>query len=236
MDISKLRKKHRQAQDKQGPEAPEAKPEEKDEHEESRSEVIEELPEAISEEEPPFEEETLEDEETATVTVQAEAKKAQEPSREVPAEEAALADIVELLVFKLSEELYAFRVTEVAEVLRPQLIMSVPRTVDFMPGVTSLRGKIIPVIDLRKRLQMDDASADKPSNIVILKGVGKGLIGVLVDKTLDVIRVNEKEIMQPPSHLADTEARFIEGVAAQEKSFISIIQPEELLDFNVGDI
>ncbi len=240
MDISKLRKKHKEAQEKHGPEAPEAKPEGEGENEDSLSAVVEEEhPEIIPDKEARLEEEDL-DAEDAVTTVTSQAEKKEEVEEvsvpEFPAQaDAEAEEISELLVFKLSDELYAFRVAEVAEVLRPQRITSMPRTVDFIPGITSLRGKMIPVMDLKKRLHINEPT-EGFSNIVILKGAGRGLIGLLVDKTLDVIRVPEKEIMQPPSHLAETEAKFIEGVAAHEKKFISIIQPEELLDFNAGDI
>lgn len=236
MDISKLRKKHKEAQEKHGPEAPEAKPEGEGENEDSLSAVVEEEhPEIIPDKEARLEEEDLEaGDAIAAVASQAE-KKEEIKEVSVPEVPEQAEEISELLVFKLSDELYAFRVAEVAEVLRPQRITSMPRTVDFIPGITSLRGKMIPVMDLKKRLHIDGPT-EGFSNIVILKGAGRGLIGLLVDKTLDVIRVPEKEIMQPPSHLAESEAKFIEGVAAHEKNFISIIQPEELLDFNAGDI
>jgi chemotaxis signal transduction protein len=88
-------------------------------------------------------------------------------------------------------------------------------------------------MDLRKRLNVE-GEFKKSSNIVILKGVGKGAIGVMVDRTLDVIKVPESDIKQPPSHLADAEARFIEGVTTQEEKFISVILPDELLNFDAS--
>ncbi|NIO20812.1 MAG: hypothetical protein GTN76_08755, partial [Candidatus Aenigmarchaeota archaeon] len=76
-----------------------------------------------------------------------------------------------------------------------------------------------------------DGEKRRASNIVILKGVGRGVIGALVDRTVDVIKIHERDILQPPSHLADSEARFIEGVTSKGDRFISIINPEELLSF-----
>jgi len=116
-------------------------------------------------------------------------------------------------------------------VLRPQYVAMVPRSANFIVGVTSLRGKIIPVMDLRKRINVA-GEAGEASNIVILKGVGKGVIGVLVDRTQDVIKVPPGDIKLPPSHLVDSEARFLEGVTTQDDKFISIISLDELLEFN----
>ncbi len=231
MDISKLRKKHKEAKEKPEQKEPEAGPEETGISEEHEAE-----PEA------PEVEEALEVEEEAPVSptveeaVSAEEKAAPEVAEAVPEapveEEAAAVVMVELMTFNLSDELYAFRVTDVQEVLRSQKMTVIPRTIDFIPGVTSVRGKIIPVMDLRKRLHISSGQTNTAS-IVILKRV-RGMIGVLVDRTLDVIRVPDSDIKQPPSHLVDSEARFIEGVAAQQERFISIIDLNELLDFNAN--
>jgi purine-binding chemotaxis protein CheW len=231
MDISKLRKKHKEAQEKPEAKKPEERPEEVSEPEELEEDLEElevaEETEPVSEEEPApvsVEEKSKEPEAVKPESVEA-------PPETEAEEESAEAELVELVTFTLAEEYYAFRVTSVDEVLRPQYIAKVPRSADFIVGVTSLRGKIIPVMDLRKRLGIG-GEAKKAANIVILKGVGKGTIGVLVDRTLDVIKVPEGDIALPPSHLADSEAMFIEGVTSQDGKFISVILPSELLEFD----
>jgi purine-binding chemotaxis protein CheW len=241
MDISKLRKKHKEAKEKPEPKEPEERPEEPSEPEETEGtegteeEFVEE-PEVAEDTEEEFAEEEAVAAALEEKAAEAEAvpPKSKEPMPEAPSEpeeEGAEGELVELVTFTLADEYYAFRVTEVHEVLRPQYIANVPRAADFIIGVTSLRGKIIPVMDLRQRLNIG-GEAKKAANIVILKGVGKGIIGVLVDRTLDVIKVSESEIKQPPSHLVSSEARFIEGVTSQEEKFISVILPDELLAFD----
>ncbi|MGD2079665.1 MAG: chemotaxis protein CheW [Nitrospirota bacterium] len=241
MDISRLRKKHREDKERQeAPRRPEREPGEPAEKQEREPEG--ERAEKPAEG-PPVESEPAEGESTAL-------EDAAPPVPEAPAggkdeavppvsalEEAEEAgeQVVELLVFSLSEELYAFRVTDVQEVLRPQRITRVPGTEEFISGVTSMRGKIIPVMDIKKRLRAVDGEPGGSSNIVILKGTGRGLIGALVDRTIDVLRVPPGEIMQPPSHLDDAEARFLEGVVSEDGRFVSIIQSEELLDFGATD-
>jgi purine-binding chemotaxis protein CheW len=241
MDISKIRKKHKEAKEKPESKEPEGvgEPEKPAEEPEAAEEPkAAEEPEAAEEpkaaEEPEAAEEYLayapdEEEYFEQKTEPPRAEKA--IAEAVEEKKGDTEELVELLTFVLAEEYYAFRVTGVHEVLRPQFIAKVPRAVDFIVGVTSLRGTIIPVMDLRKRLQIEGGDR-KASNIVILKGVGRGIIGVLVDKTIDVFKVNEIDILQPPSHLADSEAKFIEGVTSQKDKFISIIDPEELLSFN----
>lgn len=146
----------------------------------------------------------------------------------------AVEDIVELLTFHLSAEEFAFRVSDIEEILRLQRIMMVPKVPDYILGITSLRGKIIPVIDLKTRLLINPSSStDKArKKILILKG-SKGPFGALVDKVKGVIRISPSEIVEPPAHLTEAELMFIEGVVLHNSRFISLIRMGEILDINL---
>ncbi len=143
--------------------------------------------------------------------------------------------MLELLTFSISNEEFAFRVPEVEEIIRHQRITRVPTMPDYVQGITSLRGKIIPVLDLKKRLVLKNAAAAEGpeksggGKILILEGP-KGLIGATIDKVLGVVRFEEGNILDPPGHLSEEELRFIEGVVIQEKRFISIIRSCDALD------
>ena len=156
----------------------------------------------------------------------------------------AAEELVELLIFRLSREEYAFRVTEVEEILRFQKIARVPTMPDHVLGITSLRGKIIPVIDLKTRLNLQEKSpaavaspdvtrAEQKNKdgmkILILSGPN-GLIGASIDSVMGVVRLPLNAILQPPGHLDEKELKFIEGIIVLEKRFISIIHSESALD------
>jgi len=156
-------------------------------------------------------------------------------------EETAEDSIVELLTFNLSTEEFAFRVSDIAEILRSQVITTVPRVPDYVMGITSLRGKIIPVTDLKKRLSIappvtkGDVSSETEEmrkKILILKGA-KGLFGVMIDKVKGVIRILPSDIAEPPAHLTVVESVFIEGVVLYNNRFISVIRMSEVLDINL---
>ncbi|MDA8168778.1 MAG: chemotaxis protein CheW [Nitrospiraceae bacterium] len=135
----------------------------------------------------------------------------------------------EFLSFKLASENYAFKVDEIEEIIKPQRITAVPRMEAFVTGVSSLRGKIIPVIDLRRRLGLSGAYApEKHARVLILRGP-KGSIGVWVDSVDEVVRIPDSSIQEPPAHLSDVEVRFIEGIALWEGRFISIMKSSEVL-------
>jgi purine-binding chemotaxis protein CheW len=142
---------------------------------------------------------------------------------------------LELLTFALVQEEYAFRIDDVEEIIKPQKITRIPRSEPFLLGITSLRGKIIPVIDLKKRLSLDgEAGTDKKRRILILKGP-RGTIGALIDRVIGVIRARSSRIGEPPPHLLETEMRFIEGVVLVDGRFLSIINTEDAMDIAQSD-
>jgi purine-binding chemotaxis protein CheW len=153
-------------------------------------------------------------------------------------------EMVELLTFSLSNEEYAFRVPEVEEVIRSQLIAFVPTMPGYVLGITSLRGKIIPVIDLKTRLNLQEKylAGDSPEaevksgqekKILIIDGP-KGLIGATIDKVIGVVRLPLSEILQPPGHLDENGLKFIEGIVVLKKRFISIIHSGAAMDIEIG--
>ena len=168
---------------------------------------------------------------------------AEMPDSDEDASEEAVA-MVELLTFGLSNEEYAFRVPAVEEVIRPQLIASVPTMPGYVLGITSLRGKIIPVIDLKTRLNLqgNSSAADSPEaenkkeqekKILIIDGP-KGFIGATIDKVIGVVRLPLSEILPPPGHLDENGLKYIEGIVVLKKRFISIIHSDAAMDIETG--
>ncbi|MDA8175045.1 MAG: chemotaxis protein CheW [Nitrospiraceae bacterium] len=136
---------------------------------------------------------------------------------------------IELLTFKLSGEDYAFRIEDIEEILKPQQVTKVPRVVAYISGVSSLRGKIIPVMDLKTRLGLKGESVSgKYSRVLILRGP-KGSIGVSVDMVEDVLRIPAASVQEPPAHLSEIEVKYLEGVALVDGSFISVMKTGEVL-------
>jgi purine-binding chemotaxis protein CheW len=143
-------------------------------------------------------------------------------------EETKTDDVIEILTFSLLKEEFAFKISQLAEIVRPQRITVVPQLPKYVLGVTSLRGKVIPVLDLKLKLSLTDKSSESngKEKILIIKGL-KGPIGATIDKVIGVVRVARNEIVPPPSHLTEAELKFIEGIAVVDKRFISIVNMEE---------
>lgn len=136
-------------------------------------------------------------------------------------------EIIEILVFSLCNEEYAFKVSELQEIIRPQQITYIPRTPEYLMGVTSLRGKILPVIDLKSMLSLTGEVESGRQKIIVVKGV-KGPIGVKVDRIEGVMRLPVTGLTESPSHLNESQLRYIDHVAISGNRFISILNTEEI--------
>jgi len=149
-------------------------------------------------------------------------------------EEEKTDEVIEILTFSLLKEEFAFKISQLAEIIKPQRITVVPRLPKYVIGVTSLRGKVIPVLDLKLKFSLTDKSSESiaKEKILIIKGP-KGPIGAMIDKVIGVVRIGKHEIIPPPSHLTEAELKFIEGVAVVDKRFISIVNIEEAIAINI---
>ena len=113
----------------------------------------------------------------------------------------------EILAFKIANEEYAVRMTELQEIIRYQRITAVPCSPEYLVGVTSLRGKILPVINLKIRLGLGGGNGEG-QKIIILSGK-KEPLGALVDSILGVFRLPVSELLPPPSTLTEEEKNLI---------------------------
>ncbi len=118
----------------------------------------------------------------------------------------------QLVVFDLGNEHYGVDITAVEGIVKLQSITAVPRAPHFVEGVTNLRGKILPVIDLRKRFGLPAGEATNETRIVVVE-MGGSTVGIVVDGVSEVLRV-APEAIEPPSPLMMTvDSSFIRGIA-----------------------
>ncbi len=104
------------------------------------------------------------------------------------------------LSFMLADEEYAVPITALREVVTPLPITEVPRTPSYVLGVVTLRGTVLPVLDLRIKLNLPVGESGQPSRIVVLE-TRDGPAGVWVDRVVEVVRVGGENIEPPPSVL-----------------------------------
>jgi purine-binding chemotaxis protein CheW len=144
-------------------------------------------------------------------------------------EEKAVAEASEhLATFFLHEEEYGLPVRLVQEIIRVTDITQVPRAPEFIKGVINLRGRIIPVVDLRRKLGLGDVETTRQTRIVVVSLDGR-LIGLLVDGASQVLRVPVSSIEAAPEEVVEIDSNFIRGVAKLEKRLIILIDLSQIL-------
>ncbi len=119
---------------------------------------------------------------------------------------------LQVVAFSLAGQDYAFEITKVKEVIMPEGITSIPQVADYLIGLINLRGSLVPVVDLRLRLQLGDGRIDEHSRILITR-IGTRTVGFIVDAVSQVMRVPRAEIHDPPETVARVAQRYITGVA-----------------------
>ncbi len=117
----------------------------------------------------------------------------------------------EYLAFRLAGDVYAVRISMVAEILRPPPITEVPRAPRSVVGVVSVRGRLVTVIDTRRKLGLPEAPLDGRTRILLVGANMDEFVGLLVDEVLQVHRLGETEI-EPAAVLGGDQPPHILGI------------------------
>ncbi len=123
------------------------------------------------------------------------------------------------LTFSLAEEEYGIGILKIKEIIGMMPITSVPRTPDFVRGVINLRGKVIPVIDLRLRFSMPEKEYTDRTCIVVVEIGGQSIemiIGIVVDSVSEVLNITHEEIEETPAFGTSLDTGYILGMAKVE--------------------
>lgn len=135
--------------------------------------------------------------------------------------------------FKLVNEEYGLEILKVREIIGMMSITKVPRTPEFVRGVINLRGKVIPVIDLRRKFGMENI-ADTEETCIIVVDVSHSedtlQIGILVDSVSEVLDIRGKDIEDAPSFGTDLDTDFILGMAKAKGSVKILLNIEKVLN------
>jgi purine-binding chemotaxis protein CheW len=130
--------------------------------------------------------------------------------------------VLQLVVFQLGDELYGADIGVVREVGPLQRVTRVPRTPRYLEGVTNLRGRVIPVIDLRRRLNLPVTPFTKQSRIAVAELEG-GQVGMIVDAVQEVLRIPAEQIEPPAGLVSKLEAEYVTGVAKVNEKLIILL-------------
>jgi purine-binding chemotaxis protein CheW len=136
------------------------------------------------------------------------------------------------LIFLLGKERFAFGVDWVSEVMEFTDITFLPQMPDYFKGIINLRGKVLPVIDLRAKLGLPAKEIDKRSRIIVLfnQSDEAELLGILVDSVTDVAELNATNIQTVSADHHLTETGFIKGMVQNDDGFIIMVDAGALIE------
>ena len=128
---------------------------------------------------------------------------------------ASIAGTAKYLTFALGEEQYGLQILKVREIIGYTHITAMPRASGYIEGVINLRGRVIPVLDLRKRLGMAAAATTRHTCIIVVEKTDEGRrvdIGLIVDRVLEVLVIDGKDVEAPPAFGPSISNSFIFGL------------------------
>ena len=134
----------------------------------------------------------------------------------------------QLVVFTLANETYGVDISTVNEIIRMQEITEVPRTPDFVEGVINLRGRIVPVIDLRKRFNLETSEETQSSRIIVVE-LNDITVGMIVDSVSEVLRLPKENTEPTPPMVSGVDSAYLKGVGKWGEQLIILLDINKVL-------
>ncbi|MEW6107887.1 MAG: chemotaxis protein CheW [Nitrospirota bacterium] len=129
-------------------------------------------------------------------------------------------------VFKISDENFGIAIERVVEILKVQKVFSIPGLPDFLSGVMSVRGSVVPLIDLRKRFGVKPSGRKER---IILVRFEEEKIGFLVDEIKEILTLSSEEISSPPSILKGFKTEYMTGLGKKNENIIILLNIDRIL-------
>ena len=151
--------------------------------------------------------------------------------------ESSKAKAGKFLTFKLGEEVYGLEILKVQEIIGIMKVTAVPGTPSFIRGVINLRGKIIPVVDLRLKFSMEKKEDTEKSCIIVVQiqlRTKKLIMGIVVDEVSEVLNIIQDQIEDPPSFGSAVDTAFIMGMGKVGQKVIMLLDIDKVL--SAGDL
>ncbi len=134
----------------------------------------------------------------------------------------------EYLTFVLGDEQYGLEILKVQEIRGYDAVTQIANTPDFIKGVVNLRGKIVPIVDLRIKFNLGNVQYDEFTVVIILNLNGR-VVGIVVDGVSDVMALKEDQIRDVPSLVSSIDTKYIVGLATVEDHMFILIDIEPLM-------
>ena len=137
-------------------------------------------------------------------------------------------ELLQLVTFTINHEEYGVEILKVQEIIRTMEITKVPRAPEFVEGVINLRGKVIPIIDLRRRFGLAPKGHDKNTRIIVIE-INNIIVGFVVDAVSEVLRIPASTVEPPPPVVAGVDSDYISGVGKLQDRLLIMLDLDKLL-------
>ena len=137
-------------------------------------------------------------------------------------------DLLQLVTFEIGEEEFGIDILKVQEIIRTMAITKVPNSPPHVEGVINLRGKVIPVIDLRSRFMMEYRQHDNQTRIIVVD-LHRVVIGFVVDGVSEVLRIQSSTVEPPPPVVSGIESEYIKGVGKLDNRLLILLDLDKLI-------
>lgn len=146
-------------------------------------------------------------------------------------EEDELSDEKQLVIFKLGNEEYGVDIMQVKEIIRTTTITKIPQVPSFVEGIISLRGEILPIIDMRKKFGLPEAERTRQTRILVIN-LDNVTIGGIVDEVTEVLRLPKDAITPPPPVIRGINTEYLQGVGQIDGRIIILLDMSKILTSN----
>lgn len=137
--------------------------------------------------------------------------------------------LIQLVTFSIGEEEFGVNILQVQEIIRTMEITNVPRAPEFVEGVINLRGKVIPIVDMRSRFGLESKEHDKYTRIIVIE-IDMIIVGFVVDAVSEVLRIPANSVQPPPPVVAGMDSEYIDGVGKLDDRLLILLDLDSLLD------
>lgn len=134
------------------------------------------------------------------------------------------------VIFNLDSSEYGIDIINISEIVRLQKVTKMPNSPDYLDGIINLRGKVIPVIDLRIRFNLPLGTRDQDTRIIVVN-IDHKTIGMVVDRVSEVMRINEEQIESSADVALAINDNYVKGMAKlDENRLVTLLDIEKILD------
>jgi purine-binding chemotaxis protein CheW len=139
----------------------------------------------------------------------------------------------QIVVFELNSEYFGVEIAKVESIIKMQPITQIPHVPDFVEGVTNLRGRVLPVIDLRKRLGLVQGETTKNTRIMVVEITGT-TVGLVVDGVSEVLQISAGSVESLPPIVNTLNSACLKGIVRLENRLIVLLELGRVLDLEEG--